>query len=495
MIALTRTVFRRYLLAGWALAVIYGGTSAVGAAGATGADVDLAAVDAYVQSQMRAERLPGLALAIVQGSRLVHLRGFGTAGPDRGPVTPQTPFLLASLTKSFTALAIMQLVEAGKIRLDAPVQQYLPWFRVADDAASARISVRHLIHHTSGLPTDADRPRAGITLQDRVRALKEVKLARPVGGAYLYSSANYQVLGVIIEVAARQSYEEYVLRRIFAPLEMRDSSASEQDAAGKGVADGHHYWFGFPFATGLSYDRGRVSAGYLFSSAEDLSRYLIAQLNGGRYRDTSLISPAGLAALHRPAAAFNSDSWYGMGWRIGPINGIPSIWHSGNLPHFQTCMVLVPAGRWGIVVLANAANALRDHAAIGISTGITSLLMDREPPSTNTLGPGMLGLAIAVGIAALLALEVREFAKLRQLRLQLSRRGPGSLVLVPRFILPVAWEGALPLALLVGIPWLFVPWSFVVQSVPDVGCGLIAILAVRFVRGVIRVLAFASAES
>jgi CubicO group peptidase (beta-lactamase class C family) len=112
---------------------------------------DLAAIDRYVEAQRRATRLPGLALGIVHGDRVVHLRGFGAADPSGRPVTPQTPFLLASTTKSLTALAVMQLAEAGKVDLDAPVQRYLPWFRLADPAASARITVRHLLNQTSGL--------------------------------------------------------------------------------------------------------------------------------------------------------------------------------------------------------------------------------------------------------------------------------------------------------------------------------------------------------
>ena len=97
-------------------------------------------------------RIPGLALAIVRGDQIVYLKGYGRADASGRPVTPQTPFLIGSITKSFTALAVMQLVEAGTVDLDAPVQRYIPWFRVADPRASAQITVRHLLTMTSGLP-------------------------------------------------------------------------------------------------------------------------------------------------------------------------------------------------------------------------------------------------------------------------------------------------------------------------------------------------------
>ena len=110
---------------------------------------------------MDAQRIPGLALGIVEGDRIVHMRGFGKADESGRAVSPQTPFVIGSLSKSVTALAIMQLVEAGKVDLDAPVQRYIPWFRVADERASAQITVRHLLNQTSGLSTKTGRSFQG----------------------------------------------------------------------------------------------------------------------------------------------------------------------------------------------------------------------------------------------------------------------------------------------------------------------------------------------
>ncbi len=108
-------------------------------------------IDDYISARMKELGIPGAALVIVQGDQIVHLRAFGVADADGRPVTPQTPFFTGSTGKSFTALAIMQLVEAGKIKVDAPVQTYLPWFRVADADASAMITVRQLLNQVSGV--------------------------------------------------------------------------------------------------------------------------------------------------------------------------------------------------------------------------------------------------------------------------------------------------------------------------------------------------------
>jgi CubicO group peptidase (beta-lactamase class C family) len=127
-------------------------------------------IDAYIHARMQAAHIPGLALGVVRGNQVAYLKGYGIAGPDGRSVTPQTPFILGSTSKSFTALAIMQLVEAGKIDLDAPVTKYLPWFRTADEAASARITVRNLLQQDSRLPVDEG--REGFSENDLIKGRK-----------------------------------------------------------------------------------------------------------------------------------------------------------------------------------------------------------------------------------------------------------------------------------------------------------------------------------
>ena len=218
--------------------------AAGGASSEPAAAPDFAAIDAYVQSRQQATRLPGLALGIVQGDQIVHLAGFGSADSAGRPVTPQTPFTIGSTSKSFTALAIMQLVEAGQVELDAPARQYLPWFQVADVGAAERITVRHLLNQTSGFPT---LERAGElrrsdssagALEAYVRALAGVHLAAPPGEGFHYSNTNFNVLGLIVQTVSGQPYEQYLAARIFAPLEMRNSFTSPETALAAGRATG-----------------------------------------------------------------------------------------------------------------------------------------------------------------------------------------------------------------------------------------------------------------
>ena len=359
---------------------------------------DFTSIDAYVEKQMRDVRIPGLALGIVHNDEVVHLRGFGEAGPGRS-VTPHTPFILASASKSFTALAIMQLVESGRIELDAPVQRYLPDFRVADGAATARITVRHLLHHTSGLPEQSayepmlSNDVGDQALRDRVRALSDVQLSHDVGAAFEYTDANYDVLGLVVQTVSGQSYESYLAEHVFAPLDMRQSYTNQSDARRDGLATGHRSWFGYPRPFEAPYSRAAMPSSYLISSAEDITHFLSVQLNGGRYAGRSVVSAEGVAAMHSPAVREGTrDIFYGMGWESRSLNGVPVVRHNGTNANFYADMILDPQDRWGVVILTNFDSLnLNGGRLQGLSSGVISLLHGQDPPQVPSAAPSAAG--------------------------------------------------------------------------------------------------------
>jgi CubicO group peptidase (beta-lactamase class C family) len=379
-------------------------------------------IDAYIIEQMRRLSIPGASLAIVEGGQITHLRGFGKARPGGVTPSPQTPFFIGSLTKSFTALAIMQLVEAGKVELDAPAQRYLPWFRVADAQASAQMTVRHLLNQTSGLPAslglaDLGDPDSQATATERqVRALATLRLARPVGEKFEYSNTNYNVLGLIIEAASGESYAGYVQRHIFDPLGMSHSYASKAEVQRNGLAMGHRYWFGRPIpAPDLSIPAGSLPSGQLICSVEDMAHYLIAQLNGGCCGDAQVLSPSGIAEMHRGAVEWRemgfSVGHYGMGWVSQGCGETRIVSHSGTVPDFSAFMALVPEQKRAIVLLFNANHAMMkitlDEVGIGAAKRLAGV-----PPSPQIFGAapwamrGMLLIPILqiVGVIATLRL-------------------------------------------------------------------------------------------
>ena len=443
---------------------------------------DFAAIDKFIEAEMQAQRIPGLALGIVNGDQIIHIKGFGISDPSGLAVTPQTPFIIGSLSKSFTALAVMQLVEAGKIELDAPVQRYIPWFRVADEAASAQITVRHLLYQTSGLSTKTGRSFQGSedtsegALEQTVRKLSTVELTGPVGAAHQYSTVNYSVLGLIVQTVSGQSYESYIQENIFDLLEMQNSFTSQIEAQPQGFATGYHYAFGMPMAVDLPFNRGLLPAGYLISSAEDMAHYLIAQLNDGHYKDAALLSPAGMAETHKPAVPTGvSDTSYGMGWFVGPINGIPAVHHQGETFNFHANMILLPESQWGIVVLINGENSmdlLFGAARIAdISKGVASLLVGQQPPTppTNTsvwvVYSALIGLII-VQVSGV----IRSAGKLQSGHLIAGRVRVGRHIVMP-LILNLVWA----LITLILLPKIIfgLPLMILATGLPDLGYTLL----------------------
>jgi CubicO group peptidase (beta-lactamase class C family) len=481
------------VLAGAFLASRPGVSDVAAATGAPTAAPDFAAIDRFVEAEMGAQRIPGLALGIVEDDRIVHMRGFGKADGSGRPVSPETPFIIGSLSKSVTALAIMQLVEARKVELDAPVQRYIPWFHVADESASAQITVRHLLNQTSGLSTKAGRSFQGSgdtsdrALEQAVRKLSTAQLTEPVGATHQYSTINYSVLGLIVQTVSGQSYERYIQAHIFDPLQMRHSYTSEAEAKPQGLATGHHYWFGRPAAADLPYNRGLLPAGYLISSAEDMAHYLIAQLNEGAYGGSVVLSPSGTAELHRPAVPTpETDTSYGMGWFVGPVNGLPAVFHQGETFNYHANIVLIPGSQRGVVVLMNAENSLDLflRARMGtVADGVASLLEGREPPSPPSHTGIFVVYAALLGVIVLqVGMMIRSAAALRRRRAPTGRFGwkaRGGLALA----LNLAWG----LLVLVLLPKQFgVPLLTLAQGLPDLVYLLLVSGVAALVWGVLR---------
>ncbi|MYN19345.1 serine hydrolase [Rugamonas sp. FT107W] len=323
------------------------------------------ALDGYLQTELQRAGIPGAALVVVADGRIVHLRGYGVSGPDGRLPSPETVFQIGSNSKSFTALAVMQLVEAGRLQLDAPVQRYLPWFRVADADASARVTLRQLLNQTSGFShregqTDFANTYAGAdALERRVRGLTDARLASAPGQHWAYSNINFVILGCVIEAVSGTSYARYMSEHVFEPLGMRNTAAASQSPARAHVATGYRFWFGSAIAAeGLPYPQTLVPAGYLTSTARDMGTYLIAHLGGG----PRIVSAAGLAELHRTGANTGQRYGYAMGWATD-INAPGLLTHEGQTPEFTSAMGIDERQRWGFALLLNASDALARRAA------------------------------------------------------------------------------------------------------------------------------------
>jgi CubicO group peptidase (beta-lactamase class C family) len=446
-----------------------------------------APINQFVREWMRANGVPGLALAITQGTSVIHLSGHGDAGD--GPVTPDTQFFVASLSKSFTALAVLQLVEAGRIDLEAPIRTYLPRFALADAAASERITVRMLLNQTSGM-ADARFPELTLpqpdSIAERVRSLRDAELVDEPGTAFHYFNPNYAVLARLVEVVAGQPFSKYLRDNVFIPLGMNETTNAVTSIHAASIAphlaQGHILAFGIPIAWEAS--NGYLGgSGGVISTAQDMARWLIMQSERGVFQGHSLLSSRGIELMHTPPAGI--DTSYAMGW--ARTLGTPGLLeHTGVLSTFFAEQALLPDERVGIVFLANVYNGFVNFE--GLMQGLLDLVMGER----DAVGSGARRIGIILGAVAALIVAVGLWKILRVGSWTERRRGR-------------AWRTALG----VGVP--FVPavvtaltptlvarfsdrvfgWRLLVLAFPDVMVCLIAAGAAGAVLGIVRLISVA----
>ncbi len=441
--------------------------------------IDPAKIDAYVEAAMDRLHIPGAALAIVKGDRTVYLKGYGISGPDQAPVTPQTPFVLGSTSKSFTALAVMQLAEAGKIELEAPVQRYLPYFRTADEAASSQITVRHLLNQTSGFSTYTGRKgmvEGDKSIEQHIRDLKNTPLARPAGSGYEYSNVNYNILSGIVQAVSGKPYAQYVSDHIFKPLAMNHSYAAPDPARSDGLATGYQPVFGYMVPTKQWNHEATVASGYLISSAEDMANYLIAQLNGGRFQARTVLSEQGVRQMHEPAAPIADGLFYGMGWSVN--NSV--IFHNGITENTYSFMAM--DGDYGIVLLINAYDFLSSYDSI--ASGLNGIVHGQERSAAELPDYTKTYLILDLIMAVILALLVRSVYSLWTWKTKFKAT---PLRITVHAVSLLFLNVLLPLAVLIYFPKLDpAPWSVVTLFFPGAGHALLFIPIVLLGVGAIK---------
>jgi CubicO group peptidase (beta-lactamase class C family) len=291
---------------------------------------------------------PAVSVAIVQNGRLVyaHASGLEDVAAKRAATT-RTRFRIASITKTFTAVAVMQLVEAGKVKLDEHLATYLP------GAPHAReVTVRQLLMHTSGIPNFADAAfndgsvRTPTTKAAIVAAAGQKPLAFAPGTRYAYSNTGYVLLGLLVEKVAGTSLAAYENDRIFAPAGMRDTTVGEP-APKSGTATGYMDSKGTP---AQPYDASwTYAAGDIVSTPSDLARFDIAMMNG------ALVLPQTFAIMQaNPIATDEEDAKYGLGLTLFPLADLTFVGHHGGVPGFESDNEMLPDQKFAVIVCGNS---------------------------------------------------------------------------------------------------------------------------------------------
>jgi CubicO group peptidase (beta-lactamase class C family) len=322
------------------------------------------AVHSVFAEQLEASGVPGGAFAVVTEEG-VEAAGVGTAGD--GDATAGTQFVVGSTTKSFTALAVMQLVDSGDVDLDASVRDYVPELTLAGGEPVDTITVRHLLQQTSGLDDVAGGPllaSAGDgTPLEAVAELEDAGLVSPPGQVWRYANINFVLAGLVVERASGMRYADYLEQRIFTPLGMLDTTA---DVGVANATPGHRFWFGMPVESGPTVRQAVMAAGYLVSTADDLGRYLAMYLAGGLAADgTRVVSATGLETLLTPGPEAQLGPWaegstarYAMGWFVGGPWAADAVFHPGNSPDSSAMLTLFPDDDTAVATVVNAGHEL-----------------------------------------------------------------------------------------------------------------------------------------
>lgn len=320
------------------------------------AQIDL--FSAWLEGQIAIRQLPGVVVGVVSDQELIWARGFGHADVEADrPMKTDTRFRMASHSKLFTATAIMQLREEGKLRLDDPVSDHLPWFTFVPAAPDdPPITIEHLLTHSSGLPreagphwSDLDFPTSGEVrdlMSDRRAAFSpEVR--------WKYSNLAYTIAGLVVEEVSGMTWADYLQRNIFDPLGMSSSSVDREDpkmATGYGprMPDGSRQIFSFVDA------RGMAAATGLTSTVEDMARFVSAQFRTGARRGDRLLDTASLREMHRVRMLENDwKRGQGIGFSVRRIDDKLYVGHGGGYPGYTTNTSIQLDSKVGVIVLTN----------------------------------------------------------------------------------------------------------------------------------------------
>ena len=451
------------------------------------------AIDAYVQARMAALDAPGAAVAVVRDGEIVHLAGYGIANPAGDPVTPQTPFLLASLSKSMTSVAVMQLVEQGLVELDAPIQDYLPWFM-----PDTPITVRQLLNQTSGLDEldgyerNLD-PGGPDGLARSIRGLATTELNRPPGTAFEYSNSNADTLGLLIETVTGRPYGDTMAANVFAPLGMIGAFTSLEDARAAGMSRAFYPFFGRQTALDgfMAYTTATQPSAGIIASAADMVPYLRMHLEGGRAGEAQLLSHAGVALLHEPAVVINPEGGvsYAMGWVVWPFpeaapGGDPptALSHGGDWLGARSMMLIIPERDLGVFTVMSGADGANEPAFENVIFNVALLALGLEPSLAEPQVTGIDRWWRWIGVGLIVYLLVAAVWAVRRLRGRSLTRRDGVV-----FLLMAALDIALiAYFLLVQLPANLTTPALMLRFSPDLGLMLVIALVLTAGWGTIR---------
>jgi CubicO group peptidase (beta-lactamase class C family) len=322
-------------------------------------------LDDFIPQTMKDWKVPGLAITVVQDGKVVLTKGYGYRDADKKlPVTTNTLFCIASMTKSFVVTELGTLVDEGKLDWDKPVYDYLPDFRMNDPVVTERLTTRDLVTHRSGLPRhDATwYSNADITRKEMIDRLRFLAPSKDLRQTFQYNNLMFMTAGYLGGQLNGTDWETAVRQRVLLPLGMTNTNFSVLDS--QKSSD-----FALPYRKAKEevkqipfYVQGAVGpAGEINTTAEDISHYLLFQLSKGKYNDKQILSESNATQMQSPqmviqgASQFSElgDNSYGMGFLVTHYRGHKLVTHGGAIDGFRSELAFLPNEKLGVVVFVN----------------------------------------------------------------------------------------------------------------------------------------------
>jgi CubicO group peptidase (beta-lactamase class C family)/D-alanyl-D-alanine dipeptidase len=348
----------------------------------------------FIEREMAEKELPGLSIAIVDDQQVVWAQGFGMADPRKNkPATADTVYRIGSVSKLFTDIAIMQLVERGELNLDAPVTDYLPDFRPHNPFGTP-VTLRQLMSHRSGLlrepPVGNYFETTEPSLAATVKSLNDTELVFPPNTHTKYSNAAIAVVGYLLEERSHQPFAKYLKASVLDRMELKHSSFEPDPQIVENLASAEMWTYdGLKFSA-PTFQLGMAPAGSMYSTVTDLGHFLSVLMARGQTSNGSLLKPATIEQMWSPQFPNPSGRVFGLGFIVRSLEGHRLVGHGGAIYGFASTLDLLPEDKVGVVVIAtkDAANAVTER--IG-EEALQLVLAKRAgkplslPPSTNAV--------------------------------------------------------------------------------------------------------------
>ena len=337
-------------------------------------------IEEFIQSYMDAYQIPGLAIALVEDNKMWTARAFGVKNIDtKEPITTESIFHMASVSKPFSATTVMQLVEKGKMKLDDPLIQYLPYFRL-DDPNYKDVTIKQMLTHTSGIPDvrdyEWDKPQFDEGAAERyVRSLKTEKMIGAPGERWQYSNMAFDILADVIAKVSGMTFEDYIKENILNPLDMKNSDFLRERIDTEHRTTAHVFNLQVKTSEVYPYNRRHAPSSCLNANVVEMCNWAIANMNEGVFGTQRILDSSSYSLLFEPQANISGNRSVGLSWFLDEYRGMKTISHGGGDLGFRSYIIMIPEKSLAVIAASNF-----QGTPIGdIVFGVIDIMLGHEP--------------------------------------------------------------------------------------------------------------------